>query len=482
MRYVSINNARPGMFLAYDLFDSHGRVLIGEGCALSESALRHIEEAGFKGLYINDELSEDIQITPVVSPELRAAGMACIQELDIDRAIQIAGQMVDEIMQKGPVQVNMQDLRSFDDETYAHSVHVAALSCVLGMSMGLEADRLEGLVIAALLHDIGKLQINSAIFYKREHLSPEEYQVMKSHAVLSYEMIADRTDLPVWVKQAVLHHHENVDGTGYPEGLSGSEQSVYTKILHVADVYDALTSRRPYKRPYAPAEAIEYIMGGCGSAFDAEVVRHFVRCIALYPIGTTVHLSNGQSGIVIENSGDRNFRPRVRLETGNAIDLLDRKNLNLTITSTEEEYVEAPSHREKSRRNMTGRKTPRLLIVDDTLSNRENLRKILEDKYDLIFRKSGEEAIQYLELYEEPDLVILDMDMPDMDGVETVSLLHRSMDQVPSILFVADRCDAKMVKTCGEMKAAGYMIRPYRKAYIRTEVERILNDWIPYAG
>ena len=119
---------------------------------------------------------------------------------------------------------------------------------------------------------------------------------MKSHATVSYELLKERWDVSAQVKSAVLFHHENVDGSGYPQGLEGHEQTLFTKILHVADVYDALVSKRPYKNPYSPYEASEYLMGGCGIMFDQTVVDILLRYVPLYPKGTAVILSDGQIG------------------------------------------------------------------------------------------------------------------------------------------------------------------------------------------
>lgn len=186
-------------------------------------------------------------------------------------------------MERGTVSLDMTDLRTYDDYTYAHSVNVAVICCVIGVGMELSESELTQLATAALLHDLGKLSIPPEILNKPGRLTQEEYQIMKSHATLSYELIRERWDIPANVKTAVLYHHENVDGSGYPQGIDASQQSLFIRILHVADVYDALVSKRPYKEPYSPYEASEYLMGACGIMFDKKLwipcsnMYHFIR-------------------------------------------------------------------------------------------------------------------------------------------------------------------------------------------------------------
>ena len=286
MRYVSLKDARPGMVLAYDLYDSFGRTLVGSNCELTAYYIEKLNDYGFDGIYIEDELSKGIEIEPAISPQLRASGLACVREGNIDGCQDIAKRIVEEILDRGAMSLDLADLRTYDDYTYAHSVNVAVFCCAIGMGMEMNEEDLTNLVTAALLHDLGKLQIPNEILNKPGRLTQEEYQIMKSHATLSYEYISERWDLSAHIKTAVLFHHENVDGSGYPQGLDESEQTLFTKILHVADVYDALISKRPYKKPYSPYEASEYLMGGCGIMFDRTVVNTLLKYVPLYPKGT----------------------------------------------------------------------------------------------------------------------------------------------------------------------------------------------------
>ena len=476
MRYISLGEVKEGMRLAHDLYDSFGRTLIGNSCVLTDYYIDKLYEYGFDGIYIEDELSEGIEIDSIISPGLRAKGLIYVRESNIDGCQSVAKKMVQEILEKGMLSLDLADLRTYDDYTYAHSVNVAVICCVIGMGLQFDEVDLTNLVTAALLHDLGKLQIPSEILNKPGRLTQEEYQIMKSHSTLSYELIAERWDLSAHIKNAVFFHHENVDGSGYPYGIEGSEQSIFTKILHVADVYDALVSKRPYKEPYSPYEATEYLMGGCGIMFDKQVVETLIQYVPLYPKGTTIILSDGRRGIIYENAGMYNLRPIVRLMDGSLLDLMDNDNLHLTLRSSMGENTISPEIAEREREEMIKPlKRYHIMAVDDMKTNLQMLREILEQTYDMTLVKSGQQALNYMEKNPYPDLILMDIDMPQMDGIETANRILEMTDRQVPILFVTALCDKETVMICRDMNVAGYIVRPYKPVYIKSEIKRILT-------
>ncbi|MBO5292902.1 MAG: response regulator [Lachnospiraceae bacterium] len=477
MRYVDMKHVTPGMRPAKTLFDSMGRVLVASNVVLNESAIQKLWEYGFDGIYIEDALSEDIEIDYMISPALRSEGLSCVREQNIDGCLNIAKKIVEEILDRETLMLDLTDLRSFDDYTYAHSVNVAVLCCVIGVGLEMEESDLTKLVTAALIHDLGKMLISPEILNKPGRLTPEEYEIMKSHADLSYELIRDRYDIPSQVKTAVRFHHENVDGSGYPDGLDASQQTIFIKILHVADVYDALTSKRPYKEPYSPYEACEYLMGGCSIMFDQHVVETFLRFVPLHQKGTMVTLSDGREGIIYENSGFHNLRPILRMLDGSMIDLMASEYLNLTIITSSSNICFSPEEAEKDRENMIHHKRYRIMVVDDMKTNLHMLREILEPIYDVALLKSGAQALLYLQKNEYPDLVLMDIDMPEMDGIETTRRIQEMTNHEVPILFVTALCDKETVLTCRSMNAAGYIVRPYKPVYIKSEIKRILQGY-----
>lgn len=476
MRYMSIRNVPAGAILGHDLFDTKGRMVVAKGCSLSAKILQRLQEYGYSHLYIDDNISADIQIEPVISPSLKNEGMKCIANLDLDSAMDIARKIVEEIIEKGITTLNMSDLRAYDDYTYGHSVNVAVLSCIIGLSMDLDDSELSDLVLAGLLHDIGKLRIPPQILNKNSQLTKEEFEIMKTHAQESYNLLSGRSDISSFVKNAVLLHHENEDGSGYPHGLTGDELPRITKILHIADIYDALVADRSYKEGYSPFEAIEYLMGASGILVNREIVQYFIQVVPLHPKGTEVVLSDGQKAIIVENSGIHNLRPIVRIiATNEDLDLTDRQHMNLTILEGSERK-KALADRESHRNEMLSPRK-RVLAVDDMETNLKILEEILHDEYKLETVTSAKAALEYLKKNDAPDLVIMDVDMPGMNGLEATREINRLYHGKIPILFITAICNRETVLACRELKAAGYIAKPFQNFYVRKEVDRITTEW-----
>lgn len=228
--------------------------------------------------------------------------------------------------------VSIEKLKISDEYTFKHSVDVAVLSMILAKHCGLSDKKVRDITQAGLLHDIGKSKVPSEILNKPSALTDEEWEVMKKHPTWGYQMLKDNQEISEDVKIAILEHHENVDGTGYPLGAKADQIHYMSKILTIADVYDALITERSYKRAKNPAEALE-IMYAMANKFDIELFRSFLDCIILYQVGTNVKLSNGSLCTVIHNHKYYPLRPVCQdVVTGEKYDLLnDPKCLSLVI-------------------------------------------------------------------------------------------------------------------------------------------------------
>ena len=477
MRYIKIDDAQPGMRLAYNIYDDGGHTLMCSGSTISEFYIKRLKDFGFDGIYIADELSKDINIEPIISPDLRAEGLTNVRNSDVDGCKGVAHKIVDQILHNRTLSLDLTDLRSFDGYTYAHSVNVAVLSCIIGFGLKMKESDLEQLVMAGLLHDLGKLRIPPEILNKPGRLTSDEYEIMKTHARLSYEIISQRWDISAYVKVAVLYHHENVDGSGYPDGIDGSQMTIFTKILHVADVYDALVAKRPYKNPYSPYDACEYLMGAGGVMFDPKVVEALLLYVPLYPKGTQVKLSDGREAIIVENSGPRNLRPLLRLLDGTSIDLLDQKNYSLTILHEVDEEVMNPMKSEMERREMLASvKKKRIMVIDDMLINLQAIQEILQNLYDLELITTIEQARLSLRKELKPDLIILDMDMPEIKGIDAVVKIKEMAGNDVPILSIIEDYDKETVLKYKRAGASGYIMRPYKPSYVKSEIRRVLFE------
>jgi putative nucleotidyltransferase with HDIG domain len=267
-----------------------------------------------------DSLEDFYSMPSMTEAEVRAAAPQAFRQIEKV----VSGLMDSLLIYKGTL-VNINNLKSHDEFTYHHSLSVSVLSIAIAQQMGLDKESLRLLGMCSMMHDVGKMTIPPHILHKLTPLSDEEFQIMKGHALAGYNYLRQNQigDEEMW--RVILFHHEKMDGSGYPTGISEAQIPLLSRIISVADVYDALTSDRPQRKPMSPSEAVEYIMGGAGSAFDYDVVTAFVKKMDLYPVGSQVELSNHERAVVLDNANS--MRPIVRLiSSGQSLDLFQDRN------------------------------------------------------------------------------------------------------------------------------------------------------------
>lgn len=334
MRYLPIDKIKPGMALAQDVFDGEGSMLLSSGQVLHIEQIAHLNEMGYQGFYIEDPDTDDIMVEDVIRPEIKGQMLKLVHGLFEDGCNEqeqnirsVIVQAVEDLLGNGDIMFNMLNLRNYDEYTYFHSVNVAILAVFIGVRFGMSEHQLCCLATGGLLHDIGKKFLEISILNARRSLNQEERRIMLQHPKLGYEFIRDNYHFEQEVLLGILEHHECYNGEGYPMRKSGDEISIYGRIIKLADVYDAMTAKRPYRNPMLPSDVVEYVMAGNGSEFDPELVSVFVRWIAVYPVGCEVELSDGRRAIVKHNYEGYALRPLVKLkETGEDLDLRSEKD------------------------------------------------------------------------------------------------------------------------------------------------------------
>ncbi len=337
MRYVPTEKLELGMLLSLPVYDDRGRILINSYNELSEKYMQRIKGLGLQGVYIEDEVSSDLVIKDNITGELRTKAIKALKNQDIDSCIVLSKEIVNQLLRNSSWDYGLVDIRSFDEYIYRHSVQVAILATLIGVGMGLRERELENLCLAGMLSDIGLMRVGEELQSKEKSLSNVDYANIKVHPLVSLHMIKERDDIMMTTRMGILQHHENVDGSGYPNGKEGDKIHKFAKILHVADTYDALISKRPFRKCYTYPEAVEYLLGGCNVQFEKEIVLHFVKSIPVYPKGYPVSLSDGREGFVLRNRKGYPLRPVVRLFDGEEMDLSEvGKNRNITICSVME--------------------------------------------------------------------------------------------------------------------------------------------------
>ena len=328
MRYVKSEHLEKNMVICYTLYDDNEKVLLKANKKLTAANITRIQQLDIAGLYVFED-DEIVTHTPIVSEQTRIKALKSLKRLNIDDCIYIANNIVEEIRESESIIMETINLSSYDNYTYVHSVNVDILSVILGVALGLTDDDLKKLSQAALLHDIGKTCLPIEILNKPGKLTEEEYAEVKKHPRYGYNMLKDNYDISSVTRNAVMSHHENEDGSGYPRGLTSDKIHTFAKIIHIADVYDALITKRIYKDAMNPADALEYLMSMTETMFDKDMVATFLEYIAPYPLGVSVELSTGQHATVVKNNRSMLTRPVVRLNSGTTVDLLTR--LDVTI-------------------------------------------------------------------------------------------------------------------------------------------------------
>lgn len=342
MRYMPISRIEEGMALGQDIYDGEGRLILGKHLILNDEYIRNLSSLGFPGIYIDDEFSEDLIIPQVIRPEVKREALKKVHDLFLENPTlpmeqqnlqKVVMDVMEDVLNNGDVMCNMLDVKTYDDYTYFHSVNVAVLSAMIGAACNMNQTELNILTTAAMLHDVGKRFLEKDILCAQRELTEEEREQIKQHPKLGYEFLKDNFEFSSHVYTAVLQHHEWYNGGGYPQQKSGTEISIYARIIKLVDVYDALTSKVPYHEAVSPSEAVEYIMANAGAEFDPELVNIFMRKISVYPVGCEIELSDGRTAVVMENYRDFILRPKVKvIPDGEIIDLKsDEKARCLTI-------------------------------------------------------------------------------------------------------------------------------------------------------
>lgn len=329
MRYIKTDEAKSGDMAARSIYAGDGRVLIKANTVLTPFLIQRLKMLGYPGVYVFDPGESHTALKMSLDEQTRIRAAAHLQNIDLDKCIFIANEIVHQVLGMKNVALEVQRISGFDTCTWTHSVDVCTYSVMCGVAMRYPDKDLTELSQAALLHDIGKTMVNLDILNKPARLTDDEYALVKNHPEYGWVMLKKNTDLSPRVCASVYEHHENEDGSGYPRGITGNHIYKFAKIIHACDVYEACTAIRPYKKPMNPADAIENLMSGYGKLFDKQVIQVLRSVIVLYPVGRMVLLSDGRTGIVVENRREALQRPIVKTSDGTYVDLMD--TLNITI-------------------------------------------------------------------------------------------------------------------------------------------------------
>ena len=351
--YVGTDSLREGMKIDQSLVDKTGRVLIARGTILNVYHIDSMRRIGIEGIYVREGEDEEcpvsdknIPISKETQKKIEQLTVADCSKVTLSESVKqrvqegisylysntdsdkfadaskdITKELLKAIDDNDALAVDISTLKVSDEYTFKHSVDVATMAMVVGKKMGLSNEEVYEVGVAGLLHDIGKSKIPMELLNKPGKLTEEEFEIMKQHAVHSYNILKDNKGIKDSIKIAVLQHHEKINGQGYPFGLKASQICPFARILTVVDIYDALVTERPYKEAFSQRDAVEMLMA-MTYELDMESLQGFLKSVILYPVNCVVQLSNGEYAKVVENYSDYILRPKVvGLQSGRIYDL-----------------------------------------------------------------------------------------------------------------------------------------------------------------
>ena len=284
-----------------------------------EEVLHEAVDFAPKELTPSVALHEEVDRARKTHNKAKATVMYMFQDMRMGKALQAKETfaLVDDIIQtltrNSNAFLSLSRLKEKDSYTYLHSVAVCALMVAVGRQFGIEGEELRNLGVAGLLHDAGMVRIPDRIVNKSRSLTSEEFAVIKAHPKLGWKILSDAPEMNEIVLDVCLHHHERMDGAGYPDQSPGENLSLYTKICTICDVYDTITSDRYYKKGYAPVDAIRKMAAWQPGHFDLQVFHAFVKTVGIYPSGTLVKLASGRLAVVTDQATKSLLTPIVKI-------------------------------------------------------------------------------------------------------------------------------------------------------------------------
>lgn len=390
---VRIDDLEPGMIISHDIYSADKKyLLIRKGTILSKDIIFGLKRRGVKDIIVEERklssqllrlpLPKDMvrkkgvpfsypaslegrifynyggkMILKIEDPEIHDTKVKAIKtvhdiltnvmktsNVDINAARDTSENLIKAIIKNKTAFLNVAGMRMVDEYTFVHSVNVAAYSAIIAKEYGMSRNEMESLCLGGLLHDVGKMLVDPKILNKPDKLTDAEFDEMKTHTIRGYEILIEN-GVDESIALIAKLHHERCDGSGYPDGLACEHIPVNAQIAAIADVYDALTSERVYKKAISSNNAMMIIISETGKKFNSEFVTIFQKSVGIYPVGSLVRLNNGYIARVIDQN-EGIVRPVIQVmfdDSGKKLD--DQVIINLM--NTNELYIMESFHEQK---------------------------------------------------------------------------------------------------------------------------------------
>lgn len=339
MSLLSINEVKMGMVLNKDIENwKTGAVLLTSGTVLNRNNIYTLRNLGIKYIDIFEGKSSTndffiINNNKFLEKYERFADKTRMifynarfgKKLVVNEIGEIINDTIDEIIKSNNILARLRQIEEDNDYTFQHSLDVSMLSIMIGKWLGYSKTELKQLSLAGLFHDIGKVKISDSVMYKPAKLTEREFELVKKHTILGYELLNETIGISKNIALGALQHHEREDGSGYPLGVKSEKIHEFAKIIAVCDIFDAMTTERIYKKKQSPFLVAEHIASNSFGFLDARIATVFINNISKFYVGNVVKLSNGDIGEIVYIHKEMPTRPLIKVED-KFIDLLSEKD------------------------------------------------------------------------------------------------------------------------------------------------------------
>lgn len=332
MQKIAVGQVMPGSVAAQDIFNTNGVMLVPKGTVLREYYIERIKKDFIDEIFVEEyeqdenKLIELYKAAPHIDDiiyektcihakkQIKKAmfRMNTFGRLNVDTINTVVYDIIEQLLSKKDIILTLSRLRSVDDYTYEHSVNVCVVSLIMGMDYGLDEMALKNLGVGAILHDVGKVGVSEEILKSPSKLTTAQFDEVKTHTEYGYQILM-YSEVPEEAAEIALYHHERYDGTGYNRGMGGKDIPLLSRIVTLADAYDAMSNDRVYKKKLPPDKVYREIATLGGIHFDYDIAARFLSRLDLYPVGTGVLLSTGHKGMVIGQNKLLPQSPAVRI-------------------------------------------------------------------------------------------------------------------------------------------------------------------------
>jgi len=339
-----IAEVEPGAELARSLVTDNGKFALGEGTVLTASLIGRLKSWDVDSLEIRVTVEVPDKVAPPLTEVQQAVSkqynstvssirksfetLRFFKQVPLNEMRELADGNIEPIIDTSGILNHLHIVHRKDDYTFHHSINVAILCGIIGRWMGYKDKDFKDLVLAGLLHDVGKTQVSLEILRKPSRLSSPEMEAMKLHTTKGYNLLKE-LELSQGVLFAVLQHHEREDGSGYPLGVKGDKIHNFAQIVAVADIYDAMTSDKVYREKTSPFQAVEALVQDMYGKLSPDVCTIFLNNVRDYFIGNIVELNDGREAEVVYLGQTMTARPIVRTPSGEFIDLERQKHVSI---------------------------------------------------------------------------------------------------------------------------------------------------------